>query len=71
MVASEDIGRQVLTYGERKPVAHFLKAVEEVTLKDISTIAQKLLSSPLPMASYGKVINVPSHDSVSSKFKFK
>ncbi|GLU09977.1 hypothetical protein SLE2022_268110 [Rubroshorea leprosula] len=71
MVASEDIGRQVLTYGERKPVEHFLKAVEEVTLKDISTIAQKLLSSPLTMASYGNVINVPSYDSVSSKFKLK
>ncbi|GLU09974.1 hypothetical protein SLE2022_268080 [Rubroshorea leprosula] len=71
MVASEDIGRQVLTYGERKPVEHFFKAVEEVTLKDISTIAQKLLSSPLTMASYGNVINVPSYDSVSSKFKFK
>ncbi|KAK3005206.1 hypothetical protein RJ639_015878, partial [Escallonia herrerae] len=53
MVASEDIGRQVLTYGERKSVEHFLKAVEEVTPKDIASIAQKLLSSPLTMASHG------------------
>ncbi|KAK8545227.1 hypothetical protein V6N12_026065 [Hibiscus sabdariffa] len=65
MVASEDIGKQVLTYGERKPVEHFLKAVDEITLKDISSVAQKLLSSPLTMASYGNVINVPSYDSVS------
>ncbi|KAF8388889.1 hypothetical protein HHK36_025570 [Tetracentron sinense] len=53
MVASEDIGRQILTYGERKPVEHFLKAVDEVTLKDITSIAQKIVSSPLTMASYG------------------
>ncbi|XP_071697567.1 mitochondrial-processing peptidase subunit alpha-like [Rutidosis leptorrhynchoides] len=68
MIASEDIGRQILTYGERKPVEFFLKAVDEVTAKDIASIAQKLLSSPLTMASHGDVINVPTYDSVSSKF---
>ncbi|KAK8591073.1 hypothetical protein V6N13_031140 [Hibiscus sabdariffa] len=69
MVASEDIGKQVLTYGERKPVEYFLKVVDEITPKDISSVAQKLLSSPLTMASYGNVITVPSYDSVSRKFK--
>lgn len=37
----------------RKPVEHFLKTVEEVSLKDITTIAQKIISSPLTMASFG------------------
>jgi len=37
----------------RKPLEDFLKAVDEVTLKDISSISQKLISSPLTMASYG------------------
>ncbi|KAE8710421.1 putative mitochondrial-processing peptidase subunit alpha-1 [Hibiscus syriacus] len=69
MVASEDIGKQVLTYGERKPVEYFLKVIDKITLKDISSVAQKLLSSPLTMASYGNVISVPSYDSVSRKFK--
>ncbi|KAI3978185.1 hypothetical protein MKX01_013016 [Papaver californicum] len=71
MVVSEDIGRQVLTYGERKPVDHFLKAVDEVTLKDISSIATRIVSSPLTMASWGDVSYVPSYDSVSSKFNSK
>lgn len=69
MVVSEDIGRQVLTYGERKPVDHFLKAVDDITVKDITSIAQKLISSPLTMASYGDVINVPSYDYVCNMFK--
>ncbi|XP_058214396.1 mitochondrial-processing peptidase subunit alpha-like [Rhododendron vialii] len=69
MIVSEDIGRQILTYGERKPVEHFLKAVDEVSAKDIAAIAQKLISSPLTMASHGDVINVPSYDTVSSKFR--
>ncbi|CAH9098569.1 unnamed protein product [Cuscuta europaea] len=71
MVASEDIGRQVLTYGERKPVDHFLKAIEEVSAKDIASIAQKLISSPLTMASYGDVLDLPSYDNVSSRFRSK
>ncbi|GMY36203.1 mitochondrial-processing peptidase subunit alpha-like [Fagus crenata] len=69
--ASEDIGRQILISGERKPVDHFLKAVDEVTLKDINSVAQKLLSSPLTMASYGDVSYVPSYDSVSRKLHSK
>lgn len=71
MVASEDIARQILTYGERKPVEHFLKAVDEVTPKDIASMAQKLLKSPLTMASYGDVIYLPTYDSISSKFHAK
>ncbi|EXB74600.1 Mitochondrial-processing peptidase subunit alpha [Morus notabilis] len=71
MIASEDIGRQVLTYGERKPVERFLKAVDEITLKDITSIAQKIISSPLTMASFGDVLHVPSYESVSSLFNAK
>ncbi|CAN6441376.1 unnamed protein product [Victoria cruziana] len=69
VVAAEDIGRQILTYGERKPVGHFLEIVDAVTLKDISTLAEKIISSPLTMGSWGDVINVPKHDSVSGKFR--
>ncbi|KAJ9179264.1 hypothetical protein P3X46_011073 [Hevea brasiliensis] len=68
MIVTEDIGRQFLTYGERKPVEHFLKTVDELTTKDITNIAQKIISSPLTMASYGDVVNVPSYEYVSSKF---
>ncbi|KAE9616177.1 putative quinol--cytochrome-c reductase, Mitochondrial processing peptidase [Lupinus albus] len=71
VIASEDIGRQVLTYGERKPVELFLKAVDEITLNDITKIAQKIISSPLTMASYGDVLNVPSYESVNRKFHAK
>ncbi|KAF4384435.1 hypothetical protein F8388_012732 [Cannabis sativa] len=54
MIAFEDIGN--------------LKKVDEITLKDITNIAQKIISSPLTMASYGDVINVPSYESLSCKF---
>ncbi|PIA64572.1 hypothetical protein AQUCO_00100209v1 [Aquilegia coerulea] len=69
MVASEDIGRQILTYNERKHVDYFLRAVDHVCLKDIRNIVTKMLSSPLTMASWGDVSNVPSYESVSRRFK--
>ncbi|XP_030525239.2 mitochondrial-processing peptidase subunit alpha [Rhodamnia argentea] len=68
MIVSEDIGRQILTFGERKPVEHFLKDVEKVTLDDVTSVARRVLSSPLTMASYGDVIHVPSYESVSRRF---
>ncbi|GKB37415.1 mitochondrial-processing peptidase subunit alpha-like protein, partial [Tanacetum coccineum] len=52
-VASEDIGTQILTNGERKPVEFFLQAIDEVSANDITSVAKKLLSSPLTMASRG------------------
>ncbi|KAL7093703.1 hypothetical protein ACP275_11G055900 [Erythranthe tilingii] len=69
MVVSEDIGKQILTQGERKPVDHYLKIVEEITAQDIAKTVQKLLSSPLTMASYGDVLHLPSYDSVSRLFQ--
>ncbi|KAL2928956.1 Mitochondrial-processing peptidase subunit alpha [Bienertia sinuspersici] len=71
MVASEDIGRQVLTYGERKPVDYFLKTIDEITVKDISSIGQKLLSSRLTMASHGDALCIPSYADVSGIFRSK
>lgn len=46
------MGRHVFQYC-RKPVEHFIKAVDSITLNDITNISQKVLSSPLTMASYG------------------
>ncbi|CAH8357647.1 unnamed protein product [Eruca vesicaria subsp. sativa] len=68
MIAAEDIGRQILTYGERKPVEQFLKTVDGLTLKDITDFTSKIISKPLTMGSFGEVLSVPSYDTVSSKF---
>ncbi|XP_042056809.1 mitochondrial-processing peptidase subunit alpha-like [Salvia splendens] len=69
MVASEDIGKQILTYGERKPVEQYLNAVDQITANDIVTVAKKLFSSPLTLACYGDVYHLPCYDAVSSRFR--
>lgn len=68
---TEDIGRQVLAFGERKPAEHLLKAIDGVTLKDVTSVAEKIISSPLTMASHGNVLNMPTYESVSGKFRSK
>ncbi|KAI3867024.1 hypothetical protein MKW92_004508 [Papaver armeniacum] len=67
-IASEDIGRQILTYGERKPAEDFLNAIDAVTLDDIASIAQRIISSPLTMAAHGQVSKLESYDTISSRF---
>lgn len=37
----------------RKPLREFLETIEEVTCEDIASVARKLISSPLTLASYG------------------
>ncbi|CAH8356789.1 unnamed protein product [Eruca vesicaria subsp. sativa] len=68
MIAAEDIGRQILTYRERKPVEQFLKTVDGFTLKDITDFTSKIISKPLTMGSFGDVLSVPSYDTVSNNF---
>ncbi|KAH0453663.1 hypothetical protein IEQ34_017987 [Dendrobium chrysotoxum] len=52
-IVAEDIGRQILTYGSRKPVEHFLRCLDELNLDDLTVLAQKILSSPLTMGCMG------------------
>ncbi|XP_072979854.1 mitochondrial-processing peptidase subunit alpha-like [Typha angustifolia] len=59
-IVTEDIGRQILTYGCRKPVEHFLQCIDELTVDDLTMMAQKIVSSPLTMACLGDVDSVPS-----------
>lgn len=67
-IVAEDIGRQILTYGSRKPVEHFLGCLDDLILDDITVLAQKMLSSPLTMACMGDVDCVPSYDAVNRRF---
>lgn len=68
VVVTEDIGRQILTYGHRKPVSEFLEGIRALTVKDISEVAGKIISTPLTMASWGDIGQVPRFDAVANRF---
>ncbi|KAL5656178.1 hypothetical protein ACJX0J_035497, partial [Zea mays] len=53
VVVAEDIGRQMLSYGSRKPMDNFLQRMEGITLDDVATFARKMLASRPTMVSWG------------------
>lgn len=67
-IVAEDIGRQILTYGHRKPPQEFINVVESLTAADITAVAKKVTQTPLCMVAYGNVIDVPRLDQVAARF---
>jgi len=68
-IVTEDIGRQILTYGVRKAPSEFIADVQKVTAADLQACAAELLKSPLSMASIGDISKVPAYDLVSNRLK--
>ena len=67
-VVAEDIGRQVLTYGKRKPVAEFVDAIKALTPASMSAAVKKATATPLSMAALGDIAALPRYSEVASRF---
>ncbi|EFN54308.1 hypothetical protein CHLNCDRAFT_36005 [Chlorella variabilis] len=67
-VVAEDIGRQVLTYGHRKPVGEFVQEIRGLKASDLSGAVSKLLKSAPSMAVLGDIAHVPRYDQVAKRF---
>lgn len=67
-VVSEDIGRQVLTYGHRKPVEEFLNQIRELTADDLAKAVQRLLTTKPTVAALGDVASLPRYEQLAQRF---
>lgn len=67
-VVSEDIGRQILTYGHRKPISEFITAIQNVKASDVKTAVAKMLKTPPTLATIGDIANVPRYELVAKRF---
>ncbi|PSC71302.1 mitochondrial-processing peptidase subunit alpha-like [Micractinium conductrix] len=67
-VVAEDIGRQVLTYGHRKPVAEFIGEIRGLKASHLSSAVNKLLKTAPSMAVLGDIAHVPRYDQVMKRF---
>ncbi|XP_045760659.1 mitochondrial-processing peptidase subunit alpha [Maniola jurtina] len=63
-VVFEDVGRQVLATGKRKPPSFFIKEIEKVTADDIVRVARRMLSKKPAVAARGKLAQLPSFDDI-------
>lgn len=75
VVLFEDLGRQVLTYGQREDVSTTCRKIEAVTKEDIQQLLVRALTQNHPaaaptIASVGPdLTHVPSHDEVARWFR--
>lgn len=67
-IIAEDIGRQILTYGERKSPEEFIADCSKVTAADIAACATAMLKSPLSMSALGNISDVPTYADVAKRF---
>lgn len=70
LVLFEDIGRQILTYGQREGIGKTCERIDAVSKEDIMKIAKKALSKPPSISAVGDDLsNVPSFDEVNRWFR--
>jgi len=67
-IVSEDIGRQVLTYGKHISASEFIEDVKSISVKDISGAVATLLKTPPTLVSIGDVSSMPRVEAVARHF---
>uniref|UniRef100_A0A915IZX8 Alpha-MPP n=1 Tax=Romanomermis culicivorax TaxID=13658 RepID=A0A915IZX8_ROMCU len=65
-VIFEDICRQVLGHGYRKPPAEILEEIRRVTPKDVIRVADRMLSSKPAVVGYGNLAGLPDYEKIDS-----
>ncbi|KAL1510788.1 hypothetical protein AB1Y20_007074 [Prymnesium parvum] len=64
----EDIGRQVVTYGERVPAEKLVAQIDAVKASELTSLAAKMLKSPPSIVAYGDTTSVPRYDVIAKQF---
>jgi len=67
-VLFEDIGRQVLSYGDRTSADTLVARISAVTAEDITSVASDLLATPPSVAVYGDTTCLPRYDVIARQF---
>ncbi|CAH4016468.1 mitochondrial-processing peptidase subunit alpha [Pieris brassicae] len=65
-VVFEDVGRQVLATGKRKPPSYFINEIEKITADDIVRVARRMLSKRPSVAARGKLSHLPAFEEIQS-----
>lgn len=68
-VLMEDIGRQMLTSGKREDPVQLCARIDQVTPDQLQKVVTSMISTPLTLAAFGDVSNVPAYDELSKIFR--
>ena len=67
-IVAEDIGRQILTYGERKAPAEFIAQVNALTVADVAAVAKKCVASKPTLCMVGDLSAAPRYEALKAMF---
>ena len=67
-IVAEDIGRQILTYGERKAPAEFIAQVNALTVADVAAVAKKCVASTPTLCMVGDLSSAPRYETLKAMF---
>ena len=67
-IVAEDIGRQILTYGERKAPAEFIAQVNALTVADVAAVAKKCVASKPTLCMVGDLSSAPRYETLKAMF---
>jgi len=67
-VLFEDIGRQVLVYGERESPESLVAQIDAVTSADLTAVAGAMLKTPPSVVVHGDTTCVPRYDLIAKQF---
>merc|ERR1712196_750205 len=63
-IVCEDVGRQLLTYGQRTGGEEFVAEVHQVTKADVEKVVKDMLKSAPPFVACGEVSQMPSYETL-------
>jgi len=67
-IVAEDIGRQILTYGERKAPSEFIAQVNALTVADVAAVAKKCVASKPTLVMVGDLSAAPRYEALAGMF---
>lgn len=67
-VVAEDIGRQLVTYGERKSPAEFIAQVKALTATEVCAVAAQAIKSVPTLCIVGDLSAAPRYEDVKAMF---
>ena len=66
-IVCEDVGRQLLTYGQRTGGEEFVAEVNKVTKKDVEKVVKDMLKSAPTFVACGDVSKMPRYDAIARR----
>ena len=65
---AEQLARQILIHGRVLPTSELIENVERVGIDDLQAMVERLLVSPLSLATVGPIVNLARFEAVADKF---